>query len=190
MSEQEGLLAPTPAQTVGPYFAVGLTPKGTDNPLGIAVGNEIEGQGEAIELSGWVFDGGGAIVEDALIEIAQADGGGRFDDPGFLGFARSDNAILPDKRYFFRTVKPGPVTPGQAPYISVIVHMRGLLRQAHTRIYFSDEMASNIADPVYTQLPDERRDSLIALRSTELGSVRYRFDIHMQGERETLFFNL
>ena len=180
----------TPSQTIGPFYAVGLAGLQQGNALGLAVSAEISGEGEPITLSGRIFDGAGEAVDDAMIEILQADSSGRFDNEEFLGLARSETGASDDGSFLFRTVKPGATSPQAAPCISVIVHMRGLLRQAHTRLYFSDEAEANSRDPVFSRLPVERRDSLIARRESGSDAANYRFDIHMQGEHETLFFEL
>jgi protocatechuate 3,4-dioxygenase, alpha subunit len=87
-------------------------------------------------------------------------------------------------------VKPGAIGDGQAPHINVIVMMRGLLSHAYTRIYFSDEAEANARDPVLASVPEKRRQTLIAERVETPSGVAYRFDIHMQGEEETVFFDV
>ena len=89
-----------------------------------------------------------------------------------------------------RTVKPARANPAEAPHLNVIVTMRGMLTHTFTRIYFDDEAAANDADPVLSAVPAERRATLIAKRDEQAGNIVYRFDIHMQGERETVFFDL
>ncbi|MFC3226304.1 protocatechuate 3,4-dioxygenase subunit alpha [Marinibaculum pumilum] len=190
----------TPSQTVGPYFAYGLTPEQYNYPLaqiaaGITVDEETEG--ERIRIVGQVFDGENQPIGDAMIEIWQADAKGRYAHPAdpnrpnatFTGFARMGTGTDPQKRFVFETVKPGG-RDGQAPHVNVIVMMRGLLTHAYTRIYFADEEAANAADPVLQAVPAERRDTLLAQREeTSYGTV-YRFDIRMQGDRETVFFEV
>ena len=179
----------TPSQTVGPYFAIGLTSSQYDARFSPLVSNEINGDGESITITGRIFDGEGQAVSDAMIEILQADGAGRLDNKQFLGFARTDTAAEPDNSFVFRTVKPGAVNSGEAPYICVIVFMRGLLLHACTRLYFSDEEEANLNDPVFRQLSENHRNTLVARRMESADHAGYRFDIHMQGARETLFFN-
>jgi protocatechuate 3,4-dioxygenase, alpha subunit len=180
----------TPSQTVGPFFSIGLpwdtgpdaVPPGTPGEIGIG---------------GTVVDGAGDAVPDALIETWQADGEGRFADlenhggpsslAGFRGFARC-GFEQGDGTWSIRTVKPGP-TPGpdgttQAPHIDVSVFGRGMLHRVVTRIYFADEPEANAADPVLAAVPADRRATLLA-EPTDDG---YRFDIHLQGPRETVFF--
>lgn len=189
-------LKQTPSQTVGPYFAYGLTPK----QYGYAMTSIASGamclpdtEGERIRIEGRVFDGAGNTVFDAMIEFWQADAQGRYAHPAdprgsnarFKGFGRTGTGTDPEHRFIFDTIKPGRVDAQQAPHINVIVFMRGLLLHAYTRIYFADEAAANAADPVLQSVPAERRDTLIAKRE---GNA-YRFDIHMQGDRETVFFD-
>lgn len=189
----------TPSQTLGPYFAYALTPEPYGYP-GIA-GNRLVGldtPGERITIRGRVFDGNGDPVEDALIEIWQADASGRYADaPGggsadFVGFGRCGTDA--EGAFGFETVKPGRV-PGaegglQAPHIAVIVTARGLLNHLFTRIYFADEQEANVEDPVLALVPAERRGTLVASREEHAAGPVYRFDIHLQGERETVFFDV
>lgn len=193
----------TPSQTVGPYFAYGLTPEqygyphtSIASPRLIAEGEDTDG--ERIRIEGRVLDGEGVPIDDAMIEIWQADGLGRYAHPAdprgsnasFRGFGRCGTGTDPDNRFIFETVKPGPVDDEQAPHINIIVFMRGLLSHAYTRLYFSDEADANAADPVLGSVPAARRPSLIAKRhDTDSGPV-YRLDIHMQGDAETVFFDV
>jgi protocatechuate 3,4-dioxygenase alpha subunit len=192
-------LRQTPSQTVGPYFAYGLAPEQygyQQNLTSIAGSLMAEGEvgGQRIRVEGRVFDGAGNPVSDALIEVWQADGLGRYAHPAdprgtnntFKGFGRCGTGTDPQNRFYFETIKPGQVDPGQAPHLNVIVSMRGMLLHAFTRIYFSDEAATNAIDRVLNAVPADRRDTLIAIRQD--GNV-YRFDIHMQGDRETVFFD-
>jgi len=187
---------PTPSQTVGPYFSIGLPwPEGPH-----AVAPSTAG---AITIAGTVYDGAGAPVPDHLLEFWQADPDGRFNDlfghgggselGGFRGFARC-GAELGDGTYELITVKPGPV-PGpfdshQAPHIAVTVMARGMLNRCVTRIYFADEERANALDPVLARVPPERRATLLAQPSA---TGAYRFDIVLQAPpaqptRETVFF--
>jgi protocatechuate 3,4-dioxygenase, alpha subunit len=183
----------TPSQTVGPFFHYALPFEGGD-----ALTNEAT-LGERIIIEGRVIDGEGQPVSDALIEIWQANSQGRYHhpedtqerqlDPNFDGFGR---ASTDEKGWFrFHTIKPGSVSgPGdtvQAPHISVSVFGRGLLKRLATRIYFSDE-PGNEADPVLALVPPQRRATLIASREDD-GPV-YRFHIILQGDNETVFFDL
>ena len=192
-------LRQTPSQTVGPFFAYALTPEqyGYDF-ASIAGGSLIEGDvpGQRIRIEGRVFDGKGEVVPDAMIEIWQADGEGRYahsaDPRGsnitFRGFGRVGTGTDPEARFIFDTIKPGSVDGTQAPHINVIVFMRGLLLHAYTRIYFSDEASANARDPVLASVPAERRKTLVAIMDDT--SAVYRLDIHMQGPDETVFFDV
>jgi protocatechuate 3,4-dioxygenase alpha subunit len=190
----------TPSQTVGPFFKYGLTPNGeyewndafTNNLLTPDV------SGERIRIEGKIFDGDGVAVPDCMLEIWQADAQGRFADPqdqralpnaSFHGFGRCGSDK--DGSYAFETIKPGPVPDAdgkpQAPHILVAVFARGMLRNLFTRIYFSDEPA-NAGDPVLALVPGDRRETLIARR--EAGKPVYRLDVRLQGENETVFFDV
>lgn len=190
----------TPSQTVGPYFAIALTPG--DYDWAPTVGNNLvtpDASGERIAIEGRVLDGDAKPVDDALVEIWQADGAGRYAHPGdaranpnaaFKGFGRAGTDE--SGRYRFDTIKPG-VVPGpngsQAPHVLLAVFARGMLRHFFTRLYFSDE-AGNDADPILRLVPPERRATLIARREDGGTHAVYRFDIRLQGENETVFFDL
>ena len=190
----------TPSQTVGPYFAYGLTAKQYGYPQtsiaeGVLVGDDTEG--ERITLIGRVLDGEGKPVSDAMVEIWQADAQGHYTHPAdprgsnstFVGFGRLGTGTDPQNRFMFQTVKPGAVAEGQAPHITLILFMRGLLTHLYTRVYFSDEAEANASDPVLTAVPADRRGTLIAAREAGANGVEYRIDIHMQGPDETVFFD-
>ncbi len=194
-------LKQTPSQTVGPYFAYSLTAGqyGYDFKS-IADGTLVEDQteGERVRIVGRVLDGEGVVVTDAMIEIWQADAQGRYAHPAdprgsnlrFRGFGRTGTGTEAENHFVFETIKPGPEADGQAPHINVIVFLRGLLSHAYTRIYFGDEVAANAADPVLSAVSEERRETLIAAREDGPDGPVYRFDIHMQGKSETVFFDL
>jgi protocatechuate 3,4-dioxygenase alpha subunit len=178
---------PTASQTVGPFFSFALL----DLIRPELVPPETPG---AIRIEGRVLDGAGAPVDDAMVEIWQADAQGRFARPtrpagetGFTGFGRCGTDA--DGRFWFVTTKPGavPDTNGrqQAPHLAVSVFARGLLKRVVTRIYFPDEEAANAVDPVLSSLASaDDRSSLVAVPAGEV----LRFDIRLQGERETVFF--
>jgi protocatechuate 3,4-dioxygenase alpha subunit len=181
-------LPPTPSQTIGPFFAVGLP--WPDGPEVVA-----DGTPGACWIGGRVLDGAGDPVPDALVETWQADPQGRFahpDDPrgpaapGFRGFGRCPTDA--EGRWAVRTVKPGPL-PGlgggvEAPHLNVSVFARGLLGRLVTRVYFPDEPEANAADPLLGSIPDRAvRDRLVAVADGD----RLRFDIHLQGDQETPF---
>jgi protocatechuate 3,4-dioxygenase alpha subunit len=200
MKGQESNFGQTPSQTVGPYFAYGLTATqygyDYDQPFDTVLALE-HARGERIRVEGRVIDGDGKAIDDALVEISQADAEGRYPESveeaearGFRAFGRAGTGIDAQNRFVFHTVKPGPEGPGQAPHINVIVMMRGLLLHAFTRIYFSDEAGANAQDPVLESVPSERRHTLVAQRSDQNNEVVYRFDIHMQGSNETVFFDV
>jgi protocatechuate 3,4-dioxygenase alpha subunit len=200
MQGQETNFGQTPSQTVGPYFAYGLTAAQYGYDFGQAFDSVLaldEAVGERIRLEGRVFDGDGKAIFDALIEISQPDGNGAYPASeadaatmGFRAFGRCGTGTDPHHRYFFSTVKPGADGDGGAPHINLIVTMRGLLVHTFTRVYFDDETQANAADPVLAGLPADRRSTLLARRTERGGETVYVFDIHMQGEQETVFFDV
>lgn len=191
----------TPSQTVGPFFAYGLTARqyGYRHPQ-IAEGqiSDATATGAPVTVIGQVFDGQGVAVGDAMLEVWQADAAGQYPDrsdgrganTGFRGFARVGTGADNSHTFRFDTIKPGSVDGQQAPHLNLIVFMRGLLNHCHTRIWFSDEVAANAADPVLLSIPAARRDTVIAQRQDTPQGVVYRFDIHMQGDQETVFFDI
>ena len=187
-------LPQTPSQTVGPFFSFALTPASAGQELSAIASTGLADAttpGERITLEGRVLDGQGAAITDALIELWQVDASGRHAgqpgaNTGFSGFGRSGTGVLEGTLDRFATVKPGGAN-GEAPHVSLILQMRGLLTHLFTRVYFDDEALANDADPVLAQVPAGRRQTLIA-RTHSLG--RYVFDIHMQGDAETVFFDL
>ncbi|QGZ56686.1 protocatechuate 3,4-dioxygenase subunit alpha [Paraburkholderia acidiphila] len=193
-------LKETPSQTVGPYFAYGLCPQQYDFDLKSLFTADVVGPetpGEHITLMGRVIDGDGNAVFDAMLEFSQVDAKGRYPasreaiaKDGFRGFARVGTGTDAQRRFIVHTVKPGVENAGEAPHLNVIVMMRGMLTHTFTRIYFEDEAAANAQDPVLSAVPAARRDTLIARRSEQAGSIVYTFDIRMQGEQETVFFDL
>jgi len=200
----------TPSQTGGPFFAYGLAPNGRCqwDPNGSYSWKETIGDnlitpdtsGQKIRIEGRITDGDGAPINDAMLEIWQADAQGRYAHPRddrarpnakFKGFGRS--ATDKDGNYSFDTVKPGAVAgPGgqpQAQHIVFCIFSRGMLRQIYTRLYFSDEEA-NAGDPILTLVPADRRGTLVAHKSMRGELPIYRFDIRVQGENETVFFDI
>ena len=156
--------------------------------------------GERIRLEGRVFDGEGQPVSDAMIEIWQADAAGRYRHPSdagppasdedFIGFGRSGTDA--DGRFAFETVKPGSV-PGQeedrqSPHLNVLVFARGLLDRLATRAYFDDDGPIE-TDPFLLSLPQERRATLVARREPDTSPPVYRYDVVLQGDAETVFFD-
>ncbi|RBY98131.1 protocatechuate 3,4-dioxygenase subunit alpha [Blastococcus sp. TF02-8] len=181
-------LGTTPSATVGPYLAIGLT-----WPDGVYAAEE--GTAGGFWIRGRVTDGNGDVVPDALIETWQADPDGRFASPedprgastypGFRGYARAQTL---SGEFEVFTLKPGRVPDGegglQAPHIDVSVFARGLLDRVVTRIYFADEADANAEDAVLRGLSEDQRATLLATP----GEDGYRFDVSLQGERETVFF--
>ena len=182
---------PTPSQTVGPFFIIGLPFEGDEQLV------EPDAP-DAVRIEGTIRDAEGAPVDDALVEIWQANRGGRYAHPedtreeipledGFLGHGRCGTDETGS--FWFVTVKPGrvPAAAGlQAPHIEVSVLARGLLKRLATRIYFPDEGEANETDPVLSALDPERRETLVA---RDDGGV-LRFDIRLQGEAETVVFDV
>lgn len=190
MTEPVKGLSTTPSQTVGPFFhAVLPWPDGSD-----VVPADTPG---AVVLSIRVFDGAGVPVPDAMVEIWQADPAGCFDHPddvrgpgpwSFRGFGRCPaNA---EGRTWFRTLVPGPLPAEnglvEAPHVDVSVFARGLLHRLVTRVYFPDFVEANATDPVLAALPAEVQARLVATSVPD----GYDFDVHLQGELETPFFDL
>lgn len=184
----------TPSQTIGPYLHIGLTWQ--DGHLVVP-----SDAPDAIRIVGTLYDGAGQPVPDGLIETWQADPDGGFDhaddslgrvgspaQDGFTGFART--TTLDGGRFEIITVKPGPLPAEagriEAPHLDVSVFARGMLDRTVTRIYFPDEEAANVADPVLSEVDPDRRHTLIAVPDQDA----LRFDIHLQGEHETVFFQL
>jgi protocatechuate 3,4-dioxygenase alpha subunit len=193
----------TPSQTVGPYFAFGLDPRDKFDWVQ-TFSNDLltpDATGNRIRIEGRVVDGDGKPINDCMIEIWQADAAGRYAHPAdprrtnvkFTGFGRVSTDA--EGAYSFATIKPGAV-PGsgpddkmQAPHILVAVFARGMPRHCYTRIYFPDE-AANAADPILTMVPEERRDTLVARLEGKDGEPVYVFDIRVQGDNETVFFDV
>ncbi len=199
-------LKETPSQTAGPYVHIGLAPGAAgfdiyERELGWDIAGP-NAAGERIRVEGLVIDGTGSPIKDVLIEAWQAnadghyahpEGGGKVED-GFRGWGR----VITDfdtGEWGFDTVKPGPV-PGrngsvQAPHITLWIVARGINLGLNTRLYFDDETEANTADPVLNLIEwERRRPTLIARRSDAGGKPVYRFDIRIQGEDETVFFDI
>jgi protocatechuate 3,4-dioxygenase alpha subunit len=186
----------TPSQTVGPFYAIGLTRQ----PMNVMASEATQGQ--RIRVEGQVFDGDGVAIPDVMVEIWQANAYGRYNHPddkqekpldaSFTGWGRSGT----DEKcfYSFDTIKPGPV-PGaddsvQAPHVNVVIFARGMLVHAYTRMYFADD-PGNSADLVLNSIKNKaRRQTLIAAGEEKDGKTVYRFDIRLQGASETVFFDM
>jgi len=185
-------LQTTSSQTVGPYLHIGLTWLVTDNLAGPGV------SGDKVTIEGRIQDGDGMPVNDALVEIWQANAHGRYAHPddaqdkplevGFKGFGR----VPTDEsgRFRFTTIKPGRVpAPGgglQAPHVNVTILMRGLMKQLTSRIYFPAD-PSNADDPVLQSVPQPRRETLIAKASGNPSVLTW--NVILQGAGETVFFD-
>jgi protocatechuate 3,4-dioxygenase alpha subunit len=198
----------TPSQTLGPFFAQGLARTRTAFQLPHlcsderdVIGNVLATDatpGERLRLEGVVYDGLGVPVTDALIEIWQADAEGRYAheldprgrDAAFQGFGRAPTDG--SGRFSFETIKPGrvPAFGGgvQAPHINLLLGARGMTQIAFTRVYFPED-AELATDAVLVRVPSGRRSTLIARRADAAGRRMYRFDLRLQGDRETVFFD-
>ena len=201
-------LKESPSQTAGPYIHIGATPNWVeitgvwDEDLGLVlVGPETKG--ERILVKGRIFDGSGHPIKDALVEIWQADADGLYNspeekrgkaDPTFAGWGRQPTDGSTGE-YRFETIKPGrvPYKDGRlmAPHITFWIVARGINVGLHTRLYFGDEEAANAECPVLAWIERKHRvPTLIASRSEENGMPTYTFDIHLQGDNETVFFDI
>jgi len=179
-------LEPTPSQTIGPFFHDALLERGLTELVS-------PGHPGAIKISGVVYDGAGEPVTDAMVEISQAGPNSFEEDPNTLDGGFSDwgrSGTTDGGRFSFVTLKPAPVpaadgTP-QAPHINVLIFARGLLRQVVTRLYFPDEGEANAGDPVLSSIGDAGlRETLVA---RDEGDGMYRFDVRLQGEGQSAFF--
>jgi len=196
----------TPSQTIGPFGARALTPnekgKTQYDWKQLVTNNTVtpDATGERIRIEGQRGDGAGKPLYGVLLETWQADGQGRYAHPrdgratnsSFKGFGRVETDT--EGRFTIDTIKPGPVAgPNgtmQAPHIVVAIHLRGILSHLYSRIYFGDEAAANTADPILKLVPAERRDTLIAKRDAGSGSPLYKIAFQIQGDRETVFFDI
>ncbi len=199
-------LKETPSQTAGPFVHIGLAPGAAGFDIyDQELGGDIAGpnaKGERIRIEGLVRDGTGNPIKDVMLEAWQANAEGHYAHPegggpveeGFRGWGR----VITDfetGEWGFDTVKPGAVASrkGQwmAPHINLWIVARGINVGLNTRLYFDDETEANAADPVLNLIEwESRRPTLIATRSMRDGTSVYRFDIHIQGEGETVFFDI
>ncbi|QFI69677.1 protocatechuate 3,4-dioxygenase subunit alpha [Sinorhizobium alkalisoli] len=204
MVQDLGYLKETASQTAGPYVHIGLTPNFCGIPgvyesdLGSAMVND-KTLGERITVTGRVIDGAGVPLKDALIEIWQADAAGLYNspselrghaDPNFAGWGRCPTGA-DDGVFTFRTVKPGrvPARDGRpmAPHITFWIIARGINLGLHTRMYFPDEPAANAEDPLLGRIEHRHRTQTLVAGGT---APNYVFDIHLQGEKETVFLDI
>ncbi len=199
----------TASQTAGPYVHIGLAPEAAglsifEKNFGPVLTNA-ETRGERIRIEGRVFDGIGTVLKDVLIELWQANAEGRYAhpadrqpgkplDPNFRGWGRActdfDTGV-----FSFETIKPGPVEGRDgrfmAPHVNLWIVARGINIGLNTRMYFGDEAEANAKDAVLTLIEWEaRRATLVARRESTEGKVVYRFDIRLQGDGETVFFDV
>lgn len=194
-------LKESPSQTAGPYVHIGALPNfaGIEGVYPEDLGHRMilgDARGERITLRGTVYDGTGAALRDAMVEIWQADASGKYAgqdgaDPAFTGWGRQAGDMETGE-FAFETLKPGPVPfrDGRlmAPHISVWIVARGINLGMQTRIYFADEQEANAADPILSRI--EQRDRIGTLMAQPEGDGTYRFDIRLQGEDETIFFDI
>lgn len=204
MNQPQPLLKETPSQTAGPYVHIGCTPAFSGvGGFGKDLGRDmVHGplEGEKIELRGAIYDGEGEPVRDAMVEIWQPDASGIFPslnethekpDLYFTGWGRCPTDMETGE-FSFSTVKPGPVPwPNggqQAPHITVWIAARGVNIGLQTRLYFEDEGTANSSDPILSAIQDKQRVN--TLMAQKIGQSCYRFDIHLQGKMETVFFDI
>lgn len=204
MAQEINRYKESPSQTAGPYVHIGCAPNfcGIEGvysvDLGASMVNE-KTKGERIVITGQVFDGLKVPLNDVLLEIWQADSSGLFNspselrgtaDPNFTGWGRQPSDMQTGE-FRFETVKPGrvPFVDGrlQAPHITLWIVARGINLGLNTRLYFADEQAANEEDPVLQRI--EHRVRIPTLMATK-GAEGYRFDIHLQGDDETIFFDI
>jgi len=200
-------LRETPSQTGGPYVHIGLTPNFAaiagvyETDPGVTMLTP-ETQGQRITIAGRLIDGSGAPLTDAVVEIWQADADGTYAkamspqsnaSPAFLGWGRQPSNG--EGIFSFETIKPGPV-PGpdgklMAPHVVLWIVARGINIGLQTRLYFADEAEANGRDYVLNRIPDVRRRATLIAGRDDSGAVpRYMLDIHLQGDKETVFFDV
>ncbi|WP_288194729.1 protocatechuate 3,4-dioxygenase subunit alpha [uncultured Phyllobacterium sp.] len=204
MVQSLGFLKETPSQTAGPYVHIGCTPNFSgitgvyDTDLGVAMVND-KTLGEHVTLRGRIFDGTGTPLRDALVEIWQADAAGLYNSPSemrgtadvnFTGWGRCPTDMETGE-YVFETIRPGrvPYKDGRlmAPHVTLWIVARGINIGLQTRLHFADEEAANAEDPVLQRI--EHRNRVPTLLARKDGST-FHFDIHLQGEKETVFFDI
>lgn len=207
MVQSLGYLKETASQTAGPYVHIGCTPNFTgihgifDQDLGSGPLYNDKTKGERITVRGQVFDGTGTPLRDAMVEIWQADADGFYQspselrgkaDPNFLGWGRQPGDMATGE-FAFETIKPGRAPfrdrdpRMMAPHITFWVVARGINIGLQTRMYFPDEEAANAEDPILNMIELKVRVPTLIARKEESG---YRFDIHLQGDKETIFFDI
>jgi protocatechuate 3,4-dioxygenase alpha subunit len=205
MVQPLGYLKESPSQTAGPYVHIGCTPNFTgvhgilDKDLGSGSMVNEQTRGERITIRGRVIDGSGTPLRDALVEIWQADADGFYNspsetrgeaDPNFFGWARCPGD-MDTGEFVFETIKPGrvPFRDGRmmAPHVNFWIVARGINIGLNTRMYFSDEEEANAQDPILARIEHKVRvPTLIGKRDGDTVT----FDIHLQGDKETIFFDV
>lgn len=197
-------LKESPSQTAGPYVHIGLTPNFAEitgvypDDLGTSMVND-KTKGERITITGRVLDGTGTPLKDALVEIWQADADGLYNSPSemrgsadanFTGWGRCPSG-MDDGVFRFETIKPGrvPYPDGrmQAPHVTLWIVARGINIGLQTRMYFPEEEAANAEDPILGRVEHRIRVGTLIAQKVEGG---YSFDIHLQGDKETVFFDI
>lgn len=197
-------LKESPSQTAGPYVHIGLTPNFAEitgvypDDLGTSMVND-KTKGERITITGRVLDGTGTPLKDALVEIWQADADGLYNSPSemrgsadanFTGWGRCPSG-MDDGVFRFDTIKPGrvPYPDGrmQAPHVTLWIVARGINIGLQTRMYFPDEEAANAEDPILGRVEHRIRVGTLIAQKVEGG---YSFDVHLQGDKETVFFDI
>ena len=205
MVQPLGYLKETASQTAGPYVHIGCTPNFTgihgvyDNDLGSGPMVNDQTRGERITIRGFIYDGANTPLKDAMIEIWQADADGYYNspsetrgkaDPNFFGWARQPGDMATGE-FAFETIKPGrvPFRDGRlmAPHVTFWVVARGINLGLNTRMYFSDEEEANAADPILSRI--EHRVRVPTLIGKRDGNT-VTFNIYLQGENETIFFDI
>ncbi|HEY1328844.1 MAG TPA: protocatechuate 3,4-dioxygenase subunit alpha [Casimicrobiaceae bacterium] len=202
------LLNESASQTAGPYVHIGLAPRDAGFDIFEKDFTNVlvtpETKGERVRIEGRVIDGSGTPLRDVLLELWQANASGKYAHPAdrqskpvdetFRGWGRA-SSDFETGLWFFDTIKPGPVTGRtgriMAPHVNLWIVARGINIGLNTRMYFSDEGAANATDPVLKLIEWEvRRKTLIGQREPRAGKPVYRFDIHLQGPEETVFFDI
>ncbi len=206
MSQTPTYLQESASQTAGPYVHIGLAPGAAGFDIyAHELGGDIAGPnaiGERIRVEGQVIDGTGSPVKDALLEVWQANAAGHYAHPeggapveeGFRGWGRVITDFATGD-WAFETIKPGACRGrngrNQAPHLSIWIVARGINIGLNTRMYFSDEDEANAADPVLNLIEwENRRATLVAQRHETADGPVYRFDIRLQGDGETVFFDI
>ena len=190
---KKNIFLQTSSQTVGPFFAYGLAAQQYQYDFPSLVSGDLRKKdllGQKINVKGQVIDGNDTPIHDALVEIWQADPNGNYDtnpNSKFFGFGRMGTGSGDFVGFNFKTYKPGKTAPNSAPHINITVFARGMLNHLFSRIYFSDEEEENKKDLLLNEIDTSLRARLIAKKENE---NEYRFDIYLQGDKETVFFDI